>query len=62
MASGTAAAKVRPSAPEQQQSQQQPVGGTATWIDFNTLGSQGSRKDVRAQAARASAAARKATL
>ncbi|KAK0868583.1 hypothetical protein LTR87_014069 [Friedmanniomyces endolithicus] len=62
MASGTAAAKARPSAPEQQQSQQQPAGGTATWIDFNTLGSQGSRKDVRAQAARASAAARKATL
>ncbi|KAK1821751.1 hypothetical protein LTR12_003800 [Friedmanniomyces endolithicus] len=62
MVSGTAAAKARPSAPEQQQSQQQPVGGIATWIDFNTLGSQGSRKDVRAQAARASAAARKATL
>ncbi|KAK0264229.1 hypothetical protein LTS09_001707 [Friedmanniomyces endolithicus] len=62
VASGTAAAKARPSVPEQQQSQQQSVGGTATWIDFNTLGTQGSRKDVRAQAARASAAARKATL
>jgi hypothetical protein len=34
----------------------------STWIDFNSSSSGVSRKDVRAQAARASAAARRATL
>ncbi|KAK5115048.1 hypothetical protein LTR62_001745 [Meristemomyces frigidus] len=34
----------------------------STWIDFNAVTTDRSRKDVRAQAARASAAARRATL
>ncbi|KAK4569542.1 hypothetical protein LTR86_003305 [Recurvomyces mirabilis] len=38
------------------------VGGESTWIDFNAVSSDRSRKDVRSQAARASAAARRATL
>ncbi|TKA78006.1 hypothetical protein B0A55_03844 [Friedmanniomyces simplex] len=58
-ATTAAASKAKkPAASEQQQH----VGGTTTWIDFNTLSSEESRKDVRAQAARASAAARRATL
>ncbi|KAK5687656.1 hypothetical protein LTS10_001796 [Elasticomyces elasticus] len=36
--------------------------GASTWIDFASLNSGESRKDVRAQAARASAAARRETL
>ncbi|TKA78003.1 hypothetical protein B0A55_03840 [Friedmanniomyces simplex] len=61
-AAASKAKKPAASEQQQQQQQQQHVGGTTTWIDFNTLSSEESRKDVRAQAARASAAARRATL
>ncbi|KAK4889406.1 hypothetical protein LTR49_028792 [Elasticomyces elasticus] len=54
---GTESTKPKLAAVEQPQD-----AGTSTWIDFNALASGESCKDVRAQAARASAAARRATL
>ncbi|KAK3068795.1 hypothetical protein LTR53_013355, partial [Teratosphaeriaceae sp. CCFEE 6253] len=51
-----------PPRPKLVSTEKTPDENSSTWIDFNSLASGESRKAVRAQAARASAAARRATL